>query len=183
MVEVSVVKESYFKSSSDGSDQRKNTICYFFRHPETFYLEETSKYVFLESLDVDNPRYEIVKNMTVFRKEISLSSAFARDHPWIFRLVTNDSMYRSKVVCWIIGLVLNAIILGTYSLKEESSDSGDEPVRRLNGEGWQLAINITSYIFAFLTFMITLFWGCFKWKIEYKVNREKFLVKHPSMKK
>lgn len=184
MVEVSVMRESYFKSSSNGRAVRENRICYFFKHPEAFYFEKTSKETFLKTLDVDNPRYEIVKNMVVFDKEMTLNNRFARDHPVIYSMLTNDNMYWLKFLFWVVGLVLNSVILVTYSLKAETVDSEDgTESRRLNGDGWERGINIASYFFAFFTSVIWILWACFKWKIEYKVNREKYLVRHPSVGK
>lgn len=179
MVEISVMRESYFSSSMEGRKERENMIAYYFKLPQAFYFEETSEDTFLSSLDVDNPRYELVKNMEVFGKEMVLNSELAHSHPIVYMMLTNDKMRRLKTACWLIGLVINFMILVTYSLKEETS--GGEEYRKLNGEGWELGINIASYVFAFLTAVVWVLWACFKWSIEYKVNREKYLVKHPSI--
>ena len=189
MVEVSVIIDSYYTINKDARKERLNTISYFFKHPEAFYFEETSKETFLKTLDVDNPRYEIVKNMVVFGKEMSLNSEFANSHPKIYTVLTNDNMQWLKIILWTIGLVLNSVILVTYKLKEvpvdleisaviELVETEGEKIRKLGGDGWETWINILSYIFAFFNLVLFLLWALFKWRIMYKINREKYFVKH-----
>jgi hypothetical protein len=188
MVEVSVDDDSYYSKNTEGRKIRKNALSYFFKHPEAFYFEETSKKAFLNTFDVDNPRYEIVKNMVVFGREMSLNSKFAHRHPIIYTVLTNDKMWWLKIICWIIGLVLNSIILVTYVLADKTSISKEiqgenEVTRSLDGDSWERGVNIASYIFAIFNFLLFLLWAAFKWRIEYKINREKYFVKHPSIGK
>lgn len=148
--------------------------------PEAFYFEETSKKTFLQTLNVDNPNYELVRNMVVFGKEMSLNQMLNHRHPFIHQLLTNDMMKRLKTVSWVIGLIFNIIILVTYKL-EENAQAGGLLLRRLSGFGFELGINIASYIFAFFTSAICVLWTRFKWGIEIKLNTEKYLIRHPSV--
>ena len=50
----------------------------------------------------------------------------------------------------------------------------------MRGQDWEKGINIASYVLAAFGFLIFLLWAIFKWNIEYRVNREKYFVKHPS---
>jgi hypothetical protein len=84
--------------------------------------------------------------------------------------------------------VLNLIILSSYNLSEYINSDGvastnDRENRRLKGEAWERGVNIASYIFAIFNFLLFLLWAAFKWRIEYKINREKYFVKHPSIGK
>lgn len=46
----------------------------------------------MKSLDVDNPRFEIVKSMPLFKQEMSLNFSLEQTSPMFFSLVTNDKM-------------------------------------------------------------------------------------------
>jgi hypothetical protein len=82
-VEISIeLSNNSLRENSDG--ERCNKIAYFFRYPETFYLDSSTKQKFMKSIDVDNPRYEIVKNMPLFKREMSLNFSLEQQNPLMF---------------------------------------------------------------------------------------------------
>lgn len=92
-------------------------------------------------------------------------------------------------IFWLIGLVINFIILFTYRL-EETDDSGDviptdeesrrTVQRKLVGHGWEKIIDITSVIFAAVSLSIFLCWILFKFRISYEINMKQHNQKNPS---
>ena len=128
-------------------------LIYFPKMPETFFLEESTKSKFLAQFDPENPRYELVKNMYVFTDEMTENMTLSRSRPIFYWLTRNDTLELLKKVCWLIGFAINIVILSTYKLNEvQGKDDFGE--RRLGGSNWELGVNIASYSFAGLTFLL-----------------------------
>ena len=115
-VEVSILHDPYYERLVEGTKTRKNVVSYFYRYPESYFFEKTNKETFFKTFDIENPRYEIVKNIGVFDKIMKLNFELSMQSPTIYSLLTNDNMRSFQLAFWNAGLVLNVIILATYSL-------------------------------------------------------------------
>jgi hypothetical protein len=148
--------------------------------PNTFYLEESAKSKFLANFDPGNPRYDLIKNMYVFSSEMSENMALSRRRPLVFWLTTNDTLEFFKKLCWLIGFVINIIVVSTYKLNEVGSKD-DMGERRLSGDMWETGIRIASFCFAAITLILLCIWIKFKMTIEYRLQLMMYWIKHPSL--
>lgn len=68
-LEVSIPQNFYYDQDED-LDERVNRFTYFHRLPESYFLEDATKTRFMQTFDIENPRYEVVRNMQTFIEEM-----------------------------------------------------------------------------------------------------------------
>lgn len=97
----------------------------------------------------------------------------------MFWITTNDTLEFFKRVCWLIGFVLNIMILATYKLNEAQGKE-DMGERRLTGDNWEVGINIAGFCFAFFALVLLLIWVVFKMSVVYQLQVMTYYIQHPS---
>lgn len=132
--------------------------------PQTLYLESQSKASFIQKMDLDNSRQEIISNIDILIEEMDLNYKLSYTQPFMYKMTTNDVMKYHKNIAWIIGFIINIVCLIT--LKLDGNIIPDAGERKLESDTWLIWINIASYIFSFYTLLMFLFWLLFKAPIQ-----------------
>lgn len=94
-----------------------------------------------------------------------------------FKLTTIDMFTVYQKSCWALSFLLNLVILFTYRLSEVPDGDRDLGERRLQREGFELGVNIASFILSGLSFVFFVFWLVFKSGITQRIAVKQYLRK------
>ena len=129
-------------------------------------------------MDLDTPREEVMKNVDVLLLEIRENGFLKKRSVGIYNFTKNDRFVLYQKISWVISLIINLVILSTYRLNELQDGDSGRGDRKLERDGFELGINIASFVFAGLNFAILMMWIIFKSTIVYTIKKTKYNEKH-----
>lgn len=149
-------------------------LVYFPILPPTLYLEEKTKMDLISTIDLKDRRGNFQKSFEKLFMEMDDNYQFSLNNRFFYLISKNDTFYRLKLFCWVVGLYINILCLIYYELNELEDDLSDKDNRKLFAVQHKLLINLSSYIFAGISGIFLLVWVLFRSKTVYKLRKFDF---------
>ena len=154
-------------------NKRQTKLVYFPLMPSTFYLEERTKERLPEVIDLDRRRTDFMEMFPQFFQEMEGNYQFALKNRMMYLLTKNGTFYFQKFVCYIISLCINILVIDSYLL--DSNSVIDERRLYIKDDGKKSMIRISSLTFAAYAAINWLLWVLFRYNLQRKVRRLKFI--------
>jgi hypothetical protein len=165
-------------SVENGLDtSRFNKIVYFPIMPQSFFLEKKTFLDFLNNHDLENSRYELMKLMPLFFREMDQNHSFSKRNQLVFSMSKNDSFYIQQQLCWIFSFLINLACINVYRLGE-NEDRGNRDIIESNAS-WRYVIIASSLIFSAYNFILFLVWLIVRAPDQNRLNTERYKIDNP----
>lgn len=126
-------------------------------------------------MDLENRREEYQLKFPEFFIEMDDNYQFSLNNRVLYLLSKNDTMNFQKYLCWIVGLLINIIVVYYYEL--DSNSEADK--RRLRMKEMESVLQLVSFIFAGYSGLNFLIWLFFRGPKKNKVQRIRFIKHFP----
>lgn len=175
LLKISRKIEISVQSNIDNS--RFNKIVYFPIVPQSFFLEKKTFMDFLNTHDLENSRYELMKLMPLFFREMDQNHKFANRNSWLYLMSKNDSFYIQQQICWSVSFLINLACINVYRLGE-NEDRGNRDIVE-SSESWRLVIIISTLVFSAYNFILFLVWLVVRAPDQNRLNIERYRIDNP----
>lgn len=143
--------------------------------PSTLYLEDKTKRDTIDLVNLDKRREDFQLMFPEYFIEMEENYKFSLNNRMLYLLSKNDTLNFQKYLCYIIGLCIN--ILCILYLELDTKDNLDD--RRLKMVKMESTLNLLSFVFAGYSGLNFLIWLFFRGPKQQRVQRIRFIKKHP----
>ena len=144
--------------------------------PETFFLQGKTKDDMLETIDPDNRRIDFQNRFELLFADMMQNYKMNQRSRILFYLSKTSTFSGLKAFCYLIGMVINALVIWHFKLGE--AEQPDD--RRLRAStNPKLAIDIISLSFSGFSFFLFLIWLILKSPLTYNLMKERYRYKYP----
>ena len=160
-------------------EERVQKLVYFPVLPNTLYIEEKTKKDFVRHVDLDNRREDFMRQFPKFFMEMDDNYQFSLNHRLMYLISKNDTFYKLKFLCWIIGFYINVLCFVFLELNDVSGGSNLDS-RKLQASDYKNLINISSIAFSGLSTLLFLTWLFFRFSKQNRIKKFDFMKEYPN---
>ena len=148
---------------------------YFPLMPSTFFLEDKSKALVRNNIDLDNRKSDFQKNFKMLFQEMEGNHDFSKKSYFFYSISRNDVFTKFKFICWIYFFFVNLLCLFSYHLDEEEEIMGDRRLVSGMYGNYIFYLSVGGAIFTSILFTI---WLMFRFQLEFNVKKEKMKLEN-----
>ena len=163
------------------STDRDNKIVLFESPPQVFFLQGERRDEYMEIIDQENPRQDLMKYSEVLLLDMDHNFDFYQKSSVRYYFLQDSSITLQKQILWAFSLAINVVCLVTYKLSEVDGKN-DRDQRKLESESWKWVVNIASFALAGYSLILLVLWLCFKMPIQFDIAKEFYFISTASMR-
>jgi hypothetical protein len=155
---VKITSEIELKDPKTGND----TMVTFPLHPSTFFMTSVSRDNFFNEVDLEGINVGLLKSFPKFQVEMDDNLRFYRKSPKFYKLSSDESFRRIKIGLWVLGLILNLLLIIFYYRDTKEST--------INFDG-KIAIIVTASVVASISFFSLIVWFLSRYRQKVEISK------------
>lgn len=159
---------------------KKPLLIYFPKSPACFMLSEEAKRAYREECEITDSNTKmlnLMRNFKMFQVFMNKNLKIWRLIGFFFRFLSEGAFKVYTLYCWVLGLLLNIVMMASIVIDEERKDF------QYRNKHWDNLVLLMAYLLVFTASIFLIIWLLFKYPPTVSTEYQSYLFEHQGTKR